>query len=362
MELNSKKLERTSKIIYYTISIVLCSLLILLSSEIIGDLDTAVERPLPENFEDKGALAVLEKNMASQATVMENFTSKRETIEKTIAAANGNYANEKQSFDNWLETRKTLGSPDKDQEVVSRARKLDGFYKVEQDWREQLNGVQSRTDSVEKKRAAIQQSIDQEKYKAEEKYFTKMKGYDLKVFLIRLLFVAPILALGIFFFVRYRKHKFWPIYFGFSLFSVYAFFFGLVPYLPSYGGYIRYTVGIALCVGLGYYAIKRIRLYLEQKQAELKTSTQERSKKVQTETAEKSLENHFCPSCGKDFMMKKWEFPLAKTSEEETYKLVTSFCRHCGLELFKNCSTCGHKNFAHLPFCSLCGTTVAAEN
>ena len=45
--------------------------------------------------------------------------------------------NEKQSFNNWTQTRKTLGSPDKDQEVTARAKKLDEFYKIEQDWRAQ---------------------------------------------------------------------------------------------------------------------------------------------------------------------------------------------------------------------------------
>jgi predicted RNA-binding Zn-ribbon protein involved in translation (DUF1610 family) len=128
--------------------------------------------------------------------------------------------------------------------------------------------------------------------------------------------------------------------------------------LPSYGGYVRYSVGVALTVGLGYYAIKHIRQFIEQKQAELKISTQERAKNIQTITAEKALENHFCPSCGKDFLLRKWEFPLAKATETDSYLFVTSFCRHCGLELFKKCSNCGTKNFAHLFFCSSCGTKI----
>jgi len=86
----------------------------------------------------------------------------------------------------------------------------------------------------------------------------------------------------------------------------------------------------------------------------LKISTQERAKNVQTSVAEKALENHFCPSCGKDFIIKKWEFPV-KNTDNEAYKLVTDFCRHCGLELFSNCKSCGNKNFAHLPYCSSCG-------
>jgi len=361
MELNSKKLERLSRIVYYSISAILCLFLILLSNKLIGDLGGLTQRPELKHFENKSVLSRFVKNHDALNAEIENLNAKKETIGKTITAAKSNYANEKQSFDNWIQTRRTLNSPDKDQEVIDRAKRLDEFYKVEQAWRAQLDTLQTKIDAIEHKKQKIQHVIDKEQLAAGTKYNEAIKWYDLKVFLIRLLFVAPILALGIFFFIRFRRNKFWPLYFGFTLFSLYAFFFGLVPYLPSYGGYVRYLVGIGLSGGLGYYAIKKIRQYIEQKQAELKISTQERAKKVQGETAEKALENHYCPSCGKDFIIKKWDFPSNKNKEGDTYSLVTSFCRHCGLELFKDCSTCGNKNFAHLPFCASCGTKLAGN-
>ncbi|MDR2938519.1 MAG: hypothetical protein LBU92_06255 [Prevotellaceae bacterium] len=360
MELNSKKLEQTSRVVYYAISIVLCVFLILLSNRIIGDLDNTTARPYAEFFENKDTLDLLGKDMEKQHAGLESLRSKRETIERTIAIAKSNYTNEKQSFDNWLQTRKTLGSPDKDQEVVSRAKKLDNFYRVEQEWRSELNTLQGKIDAAESKKQEVQKHINHEKAEAYKKHQVALKRYELKVFLIRLAFVAPILALGIFFFVRYRQHKFYPLFFGFTLFSLYAFFFGLVPYLPSYGGYVRYSVGVILTAGLGYYAIKHIRKFIEQKQEELKISTQERAKKIQATTAEKALENHFCPSCGKDFLPYKWEFPTPQAVEANAYKLATNFCRHCGLELFKICSSCGTKNFAHLFFCSSCGAKTIA--
>ena len=355
MELNSKKLERTSRIVYYSISTILCIFLILLSNRIIVDLDNTTNRPYPVDFENKSLLAELDKQIDVQNEEFDNLSSKKETIIKTIETAKANHANEKQSFDNWLQTRKTLGSPDKDNEVITRAKKLDDFYKVEQEWRAELNTLQTKIDEIQKNIQKIENSVYKEQEESYEKYEKAIKKYDLKVFLIRLIFVAPVLALGIFFFIRFRRHKFYPLFFGFTLFSVYAFFFGLVPYLPSYGGYVRYSVGVILTVGLGYYAIKSIKRFIEQKQAELKISTQERAKKIETTVAEKALENHFCPSCGKDFIIRKWELPTIKTAETDIYKYVTSFCRHCGMELFKQCENCGTKNFAHLPFCSQCG-------
>lgn len=360
MELNSKKLERTSKLVNYTISFVLCIFLILLSGKIIGDLDATTTRPEVEFFKNKATLTNLVENANTIQADIDNLYIKKSSIEKTIATAKENYNNEKQSFDNWLETRKTLGSPDKDQEVIDRANRLDELHQIEQNWRLQLNAKQDEIDNKNIELAEVQKLIYNENEIAYKKHEAELKKYELKVFLIRLLFVAPILGIGIFFFIRYRRHKFWPLFFGFSLFSFYTFFFGLVPYLPSYGGYVRYTVGIILSVGLGYYAIKSIRKYIEQKKAELKVSTQERAKNVAIEVAVKALDNHYCPSCGKDFLIKKWDSP-SKNVADDAYKLVTDFCRHCGLELFSNCKNCGHKNFVHLPFCSSCGTEIKAQ-
>ena len=129
MELNSKKLQRTSRIVYYSISIILCIFLILLSNRIIGDLDSTTRMPYSEDFEDKNAIIVLDDDIEKLNLELANIYAKQATVEKTIATAKDNHANEKQSFENWLRTRKTLGSPDKDHEVIARVKKLDEFIR-----------------------------------------------------------------------------------------------------------------------------------------------------------------------------------------------------------------------------------------
>ncbi len=358
MEFNHKNLKNTTKLIYYSISAILGLFLILLSGNIIDDLATTTTAPQLADYEQSKAQVLLQQQQKKATQKLENLQTQLATYQKTIALAKNNYSHEKESFENWLATRKTLGLPSKDLEVLSRAKKLDEFYAVEQAWQTKVSEIQQQQAQTEKQIALIDEQLLGVATTAERQYQAALTQYELQVFLIRLLFVAPILALGIYFFIRYRKHQFWPLFMGFTFFSLYAFFFGLVPYLPSYGGYIRYSVGIALSIGLGYYAIKKIQNYMTAQEAALKNSSQDRAKKLSVSLAERALEQHLCPSCGKDFILKKWEMPLTNFKDSEQFKLVSNYCRHCGLSLFSDCHTCGHTNFVHLPYCASCGTTI----
>ncbi len=358
MELSSKKLERSSKILYFVISLALCVFLILLTNKLIEDIDTITTSPSMYDFQDQSVISANEALIQRSNDSIEIYSNKRYRIEQTIEAARSNYSDEKESFDNWIKTRKTIGSPSNDIDVLNRAHRLDEFYKVQQEWRVQLSAIDDTIQQIRNSQDIVHSRNSEEQARVDALFESALKDYDLKVFLLRLILVLPILIAGIWFVIKFRSNKYWPLFRGFSFYSLYAFFFGLVPYLPSYGGYIRYTVGIVLCMFGGYYAINRIRKYLEQKKIELETSSKERSKHVQSDTAEKALMNHVCPSCGKDFILKNWEY---SATIEKTAPFVTDFCRFCGLELFSKCDKCVTKNFVHLSNCSHCGEKTKTQ-
>ena len=204
MEINHKKLQRTSRIVYFIISITLCIFLILLSDKIIGDPGETVYAPEYDSFKNAPAVSRLENEIDGYRSEINQLESRQATIDRTIATARENYQNEKQSFDNWLQTRKTLGSPSNDKEVLDRTNRLDGYYKVEQDWRSQRQLLTDQIDAITVKVDAVRRELNQHSLEAGEKYVAALSRYELKVFLVRLLFVGPVMALGAFFTIRFR--------------------------------------------------------------------------------------------------------------------------------------------------------------
>ena len=354
MDINDKKLKRTGKLVNWTISIVLMGFLIALSSLIIEDLDTTVRYPDYETYVDRAPIDELySANTALQEQIDALYETKN-NYQKMQDLADENKNAEQESFDNWIKTRSTIGSPAQDKDVLRRTRKIDEYRAVSLAWKLRCDSIQSQANALSSEISDNRSKENIILAQANQQHRQAVKKYDLRVFLIRLLFVAPVLALGIFFFVRYRSHRFKALFMGFALFSVYAFFFGLVPYLPSYGGYIRYVVGILLTVGLGYYAIKRLKDYSDKKRAELNESTDKRAMKLQNEISERAFNNHICPSCGKDFFLKPWE---ASQANKQNLQIATDYCRYCGLQLVKTCE-CGQRNYAHLPYCIACGVKI----
>ena len=79
----------------------------------------------------------------------------------------------------------------------------------------------------------------------------------------RLALTLPLLVVAGWLFVKKRKSTHWPFVWGFILFTLFAFFGELVPYLHSYGGYERYIVGMLTTVLIGRQAIVSLKRFLE---------------------------------------------------------------------------------------------------
>jgi predicted RNA-binding Zn-ribbon protein involved in translation (DUF1610 family) len=147
-------------------------------------------------------------------------------------------------------------------------------------------------------------------------------------------------------FVKKRKGTYWPFVWGFIFFALFAFFVELVPYLPSYGGYVRYVVGILATVLVGRYAIVALNRYLARQKLAEQQPDQVRREELSYDTALTRLGKGVCPGCERPVDLKNNEI---------------DFCPHCGIGLFDHCGQCETRKSAFSKFCHACGTSAAAR-
>ncbi|MBY0488664.1 MAG: zinc ribbon domain-containing protein [Gemmatimonadaceae bacterium] len=143
-----------------------------------------------------------------------------------------------------------------------------------------------------------------------------------------------------------RQSPWWPLLRGVVLFALIAFFVELVPYLPSYGGYVRSIVGVIACIVVGRWAIRWMQAYLARRAADEQRNEAERRQSLRSEDALKRMALKVCPGC---------ERPLAADKDNGS-GMPTNFCVHCGMKLYDTCTGCGSRTNAFFTFCAVCGT------
>ena len=158
--------------------------------------------------------------------------------------------------------------------------------------------------------------------------------------------MLPLLVAAGWLFAKKRHGTYWPFVWGFIFFAVFAFFVELVPYLPSYGGYVRYVVGIAVTAVVGRYAILALNRYLERQKLAETLPDQERRKELSYDVALARLAKSVCPGC---------ERPVDLKNEK------IDFCPHCGIGLFDHCGHCSTRKSAFARFCHACGTGAGVK-
>ena len=141
--------------------------------------------------------------------------------------------------------------------------------------------------------------------------------------------------------MKTRRHStYWPFVWGFVFFALFAFFIKLVPYLRSYGGYVRYLVGVIVTVLVGRQAIVSLNRYLERQRLAEKLHDAQRREELSYDTALARLAKSVCPGCERPMDLKN---------------VTIDFCPHCGIGVHDHCSVCSTRKSAFAKFCHACG-------
>ncbi|MDO8905697.1 serine endopeptidase [Hydrogenophaga sp.] len=324
----------------WLVAFVFAWFLVGLGGTIVGDLPQVEQSQSLDDFLDTQRAPALKQSIEAAQRAGRDAQDALDQARLRLQTAQANNRAARETFSNWLATRRATERPEQDEELIRRTRDLDAYRLAE---REALAGVEAQEQAALDARQTEQRAQDQLRDlqdAARDSYLSAQRAQELRVFLYRLALTLPLLVAAGWLFAKKRHGTYWPFVWGFIFFAVFAFFVKLVPYLPSYGGYVRYLVGIVLTVVGGRYAIRALQRYLEkQKQVEALPDSQRRHD-LDYDLALKRLGKGVCPGCERAVDMKDPQ---------------NDFCPHCGMGLNNRCGGCHVRKNAFARYCHGCG-------
>ena len=327
----------------WIVAFVFASFLIGLGGTIVQNLPRVEHHYTQEDFIDK-PLAEQARNVIKQA--QKTRSGAQESLEQAHLRHNVTRANSamaRDTFNNWLSTRQATRRAEQDSELIARTQELDELKAGERNALADVEAQQKILLDAQQAEARAQAQLRDLERDAAEKLATELRSQELRVFLYRLTLTLPLLGIAGWLFAKKRKSTYWPFVWGFIYFALFAFFVELVPYLPSYGGYVRHVVGIVITVLVGRYAIIALNRYLERQKLAEALPDVERRKELSYDTALARLAKKVCPGC---------ERPVDLTNT------AIDYCPHCGICLFDHCAGCNERKSAFARFCHACGAVA----
>ena len=341
----SKSLRLTEKWMHrglWLVALVFAGFLIGLGGTLVGDLPKVEKQLSQDDFMDAAAsnalrTAISNSERAAQEAddVLAQAQLKRRVAQADTAAA-------RETFNNWLSTRRATQLSDQDPELLARTRALDGLKDRERAAGAAVEAQQQAALDARQAGERTRRQLAEMEQTAQKLLTAEYRRVELRVFLYRLALTLPLLVAAGWLFMKKRKSTYWPFAWGFIIFALFAFFVELVPYLPSYGGYVRYVVGIVVTALVGRQAILALNRYLEKQKLAEQLPDAQRREELSYDTALTRLSKGVCPGCERPVELKNPEI---------------DFCPHCGIGLFDHCPACSTRKSAFAKFCHACGAT-----
>jgi hypothetical protein len=327
----------------WLVAYVFASFLIGLGGTVVGDLPRVEERQTLDDFMDPAATALLRQTIQSAQISANDADAALQQAQLRLNAARADNQAARETFNNWLATRSVTQRSDQDPELLKRNAQLDGLRKAEREALVAVEVQQKIALDSNQAQARADAQLRELQTGAQAAWDTAQRAQELRVFLYRLALTLPLLAIAGWLFVKKRKSTYWPFVWGFIFFAVFAFFVELVPYLPSYGGYVRYIVGIILTVLVGRYGIVALNNYLERQKLAEQLPDAQRREELSYDTALARLAKGLCPGCERPVDLKD---------------VNNDFCPHCGICLHNKCGQCQARKSAFSKFCHSCGAAA----
>ncbi|RYF80100.1 MAG: zinc ribbon domain-containing protein [Comamonadaceae bacterium] len=333
----------------WLVAFVFAGFLIGLGGTVVGDLPR-VEQPLQlSQFMPAGEGERLRAEIEKADTGLDQARREIDQARLALDAAEQSSRNARETFSNWLSTRRATQLPAQDTELIQRTQALDALKVAEAQAQDRLAALRRQRLDLSQARETTTEQLQALESVAADALRVEQRRVELRVFLYRLALTLPLLALAGWLFVKKRQSPWWPFVWGFIFFALFAFFVELVPYLPSYGGYVRYVVGLLITALVGRYAIIGLQRYLMRQREAEAHSAEQRREALGYDTALTRLAKSVCPGCERPVDLK------AAAAGQATGGAL-NFCPHCGIGLFDHCGQCNARKSAFSRFCPDCGS------
>jgi predicted RNA-binding Zn-ribbon protein involved in translation (DUF1610 family) len=330
----------------WLVAFLFAGFLIGLGSQVVDNLAYLGPVPDADSFIEPNKLAAIKAEIQAADRASETAGRAQDQAEHAHEVAAANTTSARKAFENWVATRQVTVRPDQDSELIERTRALDKLVEAERVALAAVEVQQKAKLDAEQDKARADGAYQALLRPAEQQAYAVALKAARKVFLFRLGVTLPLLIVAGWLFKYKRNGTYWPFTWGFIFFALFAFFVELVPYLPSYGGYVRYGVGIVLTVLGGRYAIRWLQGWIERQKAAEALPDQQRRTGMRYDVAMQRIGKNVCPSCER-----------ATNFEDETL----GHCPHCGIGLFDRCPACRSRKNAFARFCFSCGTPANAS-
>lgn len=325
----------------WSVALVFAWFLIGLGGTVVGDLPQVERQQTLDDFMDPAATPKLRQTVKTAQQGARDANEALEQAQLKLKTAQADNQAARETFNNWLATRRATDKADQDPELITRTAQLDTLRKLERDALTKVEAQQQIALDANQTERRAQAQLSELQDDAQKAWQSAVRAQELRVFLYRLVLTLPLLAVAGWLFVKKRKGTYWPFVWGFIFFALFAFFVELVPYLPSYGGYVRYVVGIAITALVGRYGIQALNRYLERQKLAEQLPDAQRREELSYDTALARLAKSLCPGC---------ERPVDLKDPKNDY------CPHCGIGLHNHCGHCDARKSTFSKFCYACGT------
>ena len=324
----------------WLVALVFASFLIGLGSAVVDDLPQVEQRLTINDFMDANQVQPLRNQLNALRATQNKAQEAFDQAHLQWQQARSDTQAARDSFNSWIATRSATQRSEQDPEVIERTRALEQLRQTERAAQQAKQTQEKVLLDASQQWERITQELNALEEEASTVYQAAQRSQELRVFLYRLALTLPLLALAGWLFVKKRRSTWWPFVWGFIFFALFAFFVELVPYLPSYGGYVRYAVGIVITVVVGRWAIGALQRYLERQKAAEALPVQERRTHMAYDAAFAHLGKGVCPGCERPVDLKDG---------------ITNFCPHCGIGLYEACTACQARKSTFTKFCFSCG-------